>query len=299
MNKTDEKLFLHDFFGVYTNYNLDNPLFGTSGLTSCAFALLIYVPGVWPFFILSTLARFLIGFFSAGVWGTGFSVITSFYPTSEGLIVGLLETAYGSGQMIGPMLGNLLFSWRGFSCPFNFAGVFEVVLAIVCIFAIPGKIMPKNRKGAASVGDVSYENLDDGQTKMNASVFRYVFKREVIMSSLPITTVYSTVGFVSVALGPYLLTFYGYNSESNGRFFLAIFGTATFASLLFGFLIDKGYCGKIYLLAIITGSLGYFMLFLPQLFEPARFTSEFNIRFKVHNFLILFIFSKICQEKQN
>ena len=41
----------------------------TAGLTSVAFAFLIYVPGVWPFFIISSFLRFMIGLFSAGIQG--------------------------------------------------------------------------------------------------------------------------------------------------------------------------------------------------------------------------------------
>ena len=259
---------------------------------SIAIACLAYVPGVWPFFILSTLGRFLIGIFSSGVWGTGFSVITSFYPSSEGLIVGIMETAYGAGQMIGPIIGNLLYTWKSFPAPFNVAGIFECILAFVCIFAIPDSIYPsRSRKGATSIKKQSYKDMDKGKSTMNWSVFTYVIKLEVILASLPITTVYSTVGFVSVALGPYLLRYYDHDSTTNGRFFFSIFGAATIFSLLFGFLIDKGYCGKIYLLSIFTGAFGYFMLFIPQFFESARYVAEFNC-FKIqkfNNFKILVI----------
>ena len=88
----------------------------------------------------------------SGAWGTGFSVITSFYPSNEGLIVGLIETAYGAGQMLGPIVGNVLFSWRGFSTPFNVAGCFEAFLAIICILAIPGRIVSSSRKRVDPTG---------------------------------------------------------------------------------------------------------------------------------------------------
>ena len=263
------------------------------GISLLCFSQLTFGPGGQIFATISTLCRIWIGFYSAGTWGTGFSNIASFYPKNEGLIAGLIESAYGAGQMIGPFIGNYLFAMGGFSWPFIFAATVEILIGILCLILVPSfeslsetakilndgsknlepqeesRLLHESSSTSSSGSDFTIEE------PRNISALRYLTSVPVILSCLPIATVNSSLGFISVALGPFLLEEFNVGSEANAKFFFAIFGVTTIASAFMGMLIDRGFGGKFYASAIIFSSIGYFMLFLPQICPRAHNTAFF------------------------
>ena len=240
-----------------------------------------------------------MGIYSAGIWGTGFSTIASFYPRNEGLIAGVIESAYGAGQMLGPFIGNFLFSIGGFSWPFIFAGLLEIGTAITCLITVPTlkEINASKAKQASDdeiesllISSSSSSNIGDDSLSLKQpariSAFGYLSAIPVIFASLPLATVNSSMGFISVALGPYLLQEFNVDSKDNAKYFFAIFGVTTISSAFMGVLIDRGYGGKLYASTIILSSAGYFILMIPGFYPKAAHITLFYIALVLLGFSI-------------
>ncbi|XP_063724391.1 MFS-type transporter SLC18B1-like [Symsagittifera roscoffensis] len=269
------------------------------GISLFCFSQLTFGPSGPIFATMSTLCRIWIGFYSAGTWGTGFSNIASFYPKNEGLVAGFIESSYGAGQMIGPFLGNYLFELGGFSGPFIFAGALELFIGILCLLLIPSyaslskdtktpvieekKLEPdeRSRFSGGRLSRISASSESDDETTdlplppKYISNFGYLISIPIVLSCLPIATVNSSLGFMSVALAPFLLEEFNVGSEGNAKYFFAIFGVTTVASAFMGTLIDRGFGGKFYASAIVFSAIGYFLLFLPSVYPKAHSTTFF------------------------
>ena len=83
-------------------------------MAAVLFGTLMFVSWLTLFLALAYLVRFLEGFSMAVLWSTVLAILSTIYPTRPAAVYSLLDTTYGLGLSLGPVLGSLLFSFSGF-----------------------------------------------------------------------------------------------------------------------------------------------------------------------------------------
>ncbi|XP_075257472.1 MFS-type transporter SLC18B1-like [Convolutriloba macropyga] len=89
----------------------------------------------------------------------------------------------------------------------------------------------------------------------------------MIGSMLPLIVMSSSIGFIEVAVSPYLKIYFGINGDTSGYYFLLLSSMYAIGSPFFGALVDRGHGGKIYSYSPIFASFGFFLMFLPLVWK--------------------------------
>ena len=87
------------------------------------FGTITFVSDLSLFLLSAYLVRFLEGVSMAVLWSTVLAILLATYPTRPAAVYSLLDTTFGLGLSLGPVLGSLLFSFSGFLLPFLACGV--------------------------------------------------------------------------------------------------------------------------------------------------------------------------------
>lgn len=131
-----------------------------------------------------------------------------------------LETFFGLGLIVGPMVGGALYSVGGYLLPFVVLGttLFSVAILTLCI-------LPKHDPG-------EFEN--DG----TASIFTVLRIPGVMVCALAISATSASIGFISATLEPHLRDF-NLTPILLGVIFVINGGVYALTAPFFGWLIDK------------------------------------------------------------
>lgn len=86
------------------------------------FGLLEYVTHLRLFLALAYLVRFLEGVSMSVLWSTVLALLLAGHPARPAAVYALLDTTFGLGLSLGPVVGSLLFSLAGFLLPFLACG---------------------------------------------------------------------------------------------------------------------------------------------------------------------------------
>ena len=93
-----------------------------------------------PFFVLGLIFRFIQGAGDSFVSTAGYSIVTIEFPKRRETYIGYCQAAVGLGLMLGPVLGQLIYSAVKYAATFYcFAGILTAAL-IVVIFIIPSHL---------------------------------------------------------------------------------------------------------------------------------------------------------------
>ena len=106
-------------FGLYTVF-LAGILVAT--MSAILFGTITFVPHLTLFLIFAYLVRFIEGVSMAVLWSTVLAILLATYPNRPAAVYSLLDTTFGLGLSLGPVLGSLLFSFSGFLLPFLACG---------------------------------------------------------------------------------------------------------------------------------------------------------------------------------
>ncbi|XP_075258023.1 MFS-type transporter SLC18B1-like isoform X4 [Convolutriloba macropyga] len=85
----------------------------------------------------------------------------------------------------------------------------------------------------------------------------------MICATLPLLVMASCVGFIEVAVSPYLKIYFGINGDTSGYYFLLLSAMYAIGSPVFGALADKGHGGKVFAYSPVFASFGFFLMYLP------------------------------------
>ena len=85
----------------------------------------------------------------AVLWSTVLAILLATYPTRPAAVYSLLDTTFGLGLSLGPVLGSLLFSFYGFLFPFLACGA--AILA-TGLLSLP-QISPMTRAAEQHITD--------------------------------------------------------------------------------------------------------------------------------------------------
>ena len=111
--------------------------FAINGVDTILFGTLEYVDDARLFLAFSFILRIINGCAVAGVFPATFSFAVLLYPHDTMIFLGLIETAYSIGVILGPFIGGLLYRVGGFILPFAAVGTGFVWLCLCSACLLP------------------------------------------------------------------------------------------------------------------------------------------------------------------
>ena len=91
-------------------------------MSAVLFGTITFVSQLSLFLTFAYLVRFIEGVSMAVLWSTVLAILLATYPNRPAAVYSLLDTTFGLGLSLGPVLGSLLFSFSGFLLPFLACG---------------------------------------------------------------------------------------------------------------------------------------------------------------------------------
>eukprot|EP00347_Sterkiella_histriomuscorum_P005636 403355840 len=120
-------------------------------IASTGFGLLVYIENDITFFIVSIFLRILQGFGDACVSNACLSLVSSEFPTRREQFYGYTESALGTGLMLGPVIGQALYTALDFEYTFYCTTGILCMPLILVIFLIPNKMNRSDEDRADSM----------------------------------------------------------------------------------------------------------------------------------------------------
>ncbi|XP_058823767.1 MFS-type transporter SLC18B1-like isoform X1 [Topomyia yanbarensis] len=250
-------------YGQYINRIGPKVLFNsgifTTGTSAILFGLLDRVPDHVPFITLAFVIRIVEALGNAAFLTASFAIIAKEFPNNVATTFASLETCFGLGLIVGPMVGGALYSVGGYYLPFVILGSALFVTAILTLC-----ILPKH-------ANEPYQN--NGKTTSIWSVLKIP---GVLVSSLSICATSASIGFLSATLEPHLRQF-DLSPILLGLVFVINGGIYALTAPAFGWTVDKFLNPKICSAAGCFLVVGAFLMIGPASFLPADTTLELVI----------------------
>ena len=201
----------------------------------------------------------------------GMTILTSTLPEHSAVINGVVEVSIALGFVLGPAFGSLMYSIGGFPLPFIVSGSTMTILSVICMLILE---TPENLKQLNE--QKSNESDHDQQIKVaetvhlvglqsDMSFMAFLFKPRLILATLPYFFTCSFVGYLTVALAPYLDDIFGVTGKTAGYYFLSFFLVGSISGMIIGKVTQLGYGIFIYSLGPLIGSFNLFIFFIPVL----------------------------------
>ncbi|XP_055546361.1 MFS-type transporter SLC18B1-like isoform X3 [Wyeomyia smithii] len=243
-------------YGQYINRIGPKVLFNsgifTTGTSAILFGLLDRIPSHIPFITLAFVIRIVEALGNAAFLTASFAIIAKEFPNNVATTFASLETCFGLGLIVGPMVGGALYSVGGYYLPFVVLGSALFVTAILTLC-----ILPKHT-------NEPYQ--DSGK---NASMWSVLKIPGVLVSSLAICATSASIGFLSATLEPHLRQF-DLSPILLGVVFVINGGIYALTAPAFGWMVDKFLNPKICSAAGCFLVVGAFMTIGPASFIPSE-----------------------------
>ncbi len=198
----------------------------TTGVSAIIFGTLDHIPGHVPFITAAFLVRIVEALGNAAFLTASFSIIATEFPNNVGTTFALLETCFGLGLIVGPMIGGFLYSVGGYYLPFVILGsaLFAVALMTLCV-------LPK--------GTTTIEEHDQ-----NHGILKVFKIPGVFVCSLGIVGASASIGFISATLEPHIRDF-DLSPFLVGVIFVINGGVYAGSAPIWGCLVDRGVSQKV------------------------------------------------------
>ena len=98
------------------------------------------------FTILVFFFRFMQGASSCSIQTTSYAVISMTFPEEQEKYIAVMQTAIGTGLILGPVIGTFLYAIFGFSNTFFLIGVCFLLLTFALSFLVPSSIDKKDEQ---------------------------------------------------------------------------------------------------------------------------------------------------------
>ncbi|XP_076349608.1 MFS-type transporter SLC18B1-like isoform X3 [Tachypleus tridentatus] len=201
-----------------------------AGSTTILFGFLDHSPPGAPFIVLAILVRLVEGFGAAAFITASYTYAASEFPGRVASAFATIETFFGLGLLLGPLIGGALYQAGGYSLPFVILGVAQLFVEVCSIFILP----PPDRSEKPKSGNMLKFLADAG----------------VLLDGLLIVTTLMFLGFNSATLEPHLRQF-DLQPVLLGTIFMITATIYVITTPMWGWLCDKGLDPK--LLAVIGG----------------------------------------------
>ena len=149
------------------------------------------------------------------------------YPGKSGLVYALVDGTFGSGYMLGPVIGAGLYNLGGFLLPFLVSGLVFSLLSLQCVLVVKPLIRYAEDMTEAS-----------SLSSSSSSLVPLLQDLRVVVPLLSATTAALTIGYIESLLELHLQTF-SLSVSSVGLCFLAMSLTYTLLTLLTGYSVTK------------------------------------------------------------
>lgn len=211
-------------YGQYLNRIGPKVLFNggifLTGAAAICFGLLDKVAGHNLFITLAFVIRIIEALGNAAFLTASFAIIAKEFPNNVGTTFASLETFFGLGLIVGPMVGGALYAVGGYFLPFVVLGSSLFVTALLTACVLPRH--PNER--------------DAGQ--LGASLRSVLRIPGVLVCALGICATSTSIGFLGATLEPHLRQF-DLSPVLLGMVFVINGGVYALTAPLWGFLVDK------------------------------------------------------------
>ncbi|XP_075246274.1 MFS-type transporter SLC18B1-like [Convolutriloba macropyga] len=209
------------------------------GVGCMSFGQLIHGPSGLTFITMSFITRCVMGCGSTLLWCSGATVLIALFPQHTGRICSLFESAASLGAIIGAPIGSLLFALGGYPLPFWVVGWIQIVLPLFCFLGYPARVSNGYEK--------IINSKDEGEQKPTGGVLSFILNPGVLCVAFAAIVTVSSFGFFNVAFSPHLEQQFDIGSGRVGLFFLSFTVSRLAIAPFFGYYIDKGYSGLIFI----------------------------------------------------
>ena len=113
-------------------------LFGaTISATACiCFGCAVFFPDGAIFGVACAFCQLLVGIGCGLTWSTAVPTLAMSFPQYETRLPNLIETSLSVGQLLAPLVATLFYALGGYYLPFVVAGIFQLLVALTCIFLL-------------------------------------------------------------------------------------------------------------------------------------------------------------------
>ncbi|XP_041763407.1 MFS-type transporter SLC18B1-like [Anopheles merus] len=181
-------------YGQYINRIGPKVLFNsgifTTGTSAILFGLLDRVPGHVPFITLAFVIRIVEALGNAAFLTASFAIIAKEFPNNVATTFASLETCFGLGLIVGPMVGGALYTVGGYYLPFVVLGSALFVTAILTLCILP-----------------KHPNEQQPNREKSASLLAVLKIPGVVVCALAISATSASIGFLSATMEPHLRQF--------------------------------------------------------------------------------------------
>uniref|UniRef100_U5EXX6 Putative mfs-type transporter n=1 Tax=Corethrella appendiculata TaxID=1370023 RepID=U5EXX6_9DIPT len=212
-------------YGQYLNRIGPKVLFNsgifTTGTAAILFGLLDKVPGHTAFISAAFIIRIVEALGNAAFLTASFAIIAKEFPNNVATTFASLETFFGLGLIVGPMVGGALYSIGGYYLPFVVLGSALFITAILTLCVLP-----------------KHESERPPANHKNTSMTKVLKIPGVGVCSLAISATSASIGFLSATLEPHLRQF-NLNAVLLGVVFVINGGVYAMTAPLWGMMVDK------------------------------------------------------------
>ncbi|XP_037078749.1 MFS-type transporter SLC18B1-like [Pollicipes pollicipes] len=190
--------------------------------SSCAIAygILDVFSDTAPFLVSCFVVRTIEACGYASFLTASFTIIAKEFPDNVATTFASLETFFGVGLIVGPMVGGALYQVGGYTLPFVTLGSILFGTALLTLFVLP------NHK----------EQIDVGERK--GGIRRALAVPDIAMAAFSITCASCSNGFIVVLLEPHLRPF-GLSPVLLGLMFVITGAVYATCAPLWGWLCDR------------------------------------------------------------
>ncbi|XP_034841523.1 MFS-type transporter SLC18B1-like [Maniola hyperantus] len=223
------------FYGAHLNKLGPKLVFNAGILTTstCAilFGLLDKVDGHIPFVTLAFTIRIIEAMGNAAFLTASFAIIAKEFPNNVASMFASLETFFGLGLIVGPMLGGALYNWGGYSLPFAVLGSTLFLTAIMCYVTLP-------------------KTFDDEDIKPTGPTMMSLLRIPgVLLAAISIVSTSMSIGFLQATLEPHLREFH-FSPIILGVIFVVNGGIYAISAPAWGWLCDHPYIKPKYITVV-------------------------------------------------
>ncbi|XP_055609411.1 MFS-type transporter SLC18B1-like isoform X2 [Uranotaenia lowii] len=250
-------------YGQYLNRLGPKVLFNsgifTTGTAAILFGLLDRIPNHLPFITAAFTIRIVEALGNAAFLTASFAIIAKEFPDNVATTFASLETCFGLGLIVGPMVGGVLYDAGGYYLPFVVLGSALFITAILTLCILP-----------------KHPNEPYEENSKSLSMWSVLKIPGVLVSTLAICATSASIGFLSATLEPHLRQF-NLSPVILGVVFVINGGVYAASAPVFGWMVDKflnpKVCSGIGCAMIVTG----FMIVGPAPFIPVDTTLKLVI----------------------
>lgn len=228
----------------------------TTGTSAILFGLLDRIPDHIPFITCAFIIRIVEALGNAAFLTASFAIIAKEFPNNVATTFASLETCFGLGLIVGPMVGGALYSVGGYYLPFVVLGSALFITAILTLC-----ILPKH-------ADEPFTENDK-----RTSMWNVLKIPGVLVSSLAICATSASIGFLSATLEPHLRQF-DLGPILLGVVFVINGGIYALTAPIWGWMVDKflspKVCSTMGCFLVVAG----FLIVGPASFIPVETSLE-------------------------